>query len=265
MLRREFIGLTGLVGAICCLPLSAIAAVWNKLAFDATKLDEARHGLGIGGEILSKAIEIIAPDRAENGAIVQVEITSKIPDTTGIAIFVEKNPTVLIANFVLGHYQENHIGVQGKLVTRIKMAETSEVKVVVQAGGKYYSASKLVQVMENGCGGGGSANEKFDPSMKMRARLSGDVTEVKAIMIHPMHTGHAKDDFGQLIPADFIQLVDVKLNDKPMLQAQWGTGIAKNPYLTFYLTGAKAGDKISLTWHDNHGRTASGEAMVGNA
>ncbi len=259
MLRREFITLAGLLGAVCCLPLSAIAAVWNKLAFDATKLDEAQGGLGISGEIPSKAIEIIAPDRAENGAIVQVEVTSRIPDTTGIAIFVEKNPTALIANFVLDK------PMQGKLVTRIKMAETSDVKVVVQAGGKYYSASKLVQVMENGCGGGGSANEKFNTSMKMRARLAGDVAEVKAIIIHPMHTGHAKDDFGQLIPADFIQLADVNLNDKPVLQMQWGTGIAKNPYLTFYLAGAKAGDKISLTWHDNHGRTASGETMVGNA
>jgi sulfur-oxidizing protein SoxY len=259
MLRREFISLAGLAGAICLLPLSAIAAVWNKLAFEAARLDEAQHGLGISGETPSKAIEIVAPDRAENGAIVQVEVTSKIPDTTGVSIFVDKNPTALIANFVLDKR------VQGKLVTRIKMAETSDVKVVVQAGGKYYSASKLVQVMENGCGGGGSANEKFDPSMKMRARLSGDVAEVKAIMIHPMHTGHAKDDFGQLIPADFIQLVDVSLNDKPVLQMQWGTGIAKNPYLTFYLTGAKAGDKVSLTWHDNHGRTSSGEALVGNA
>lgn len=259
MLRREFITLAGLLGAVCCLPLSAIAAVWNKLAFDATKLDEAQGGLGISDEIPSKAIEIIAPDRAENGAIVQVEVTSRIPDTTGIAIFVEKNPTALIANFVLDK------SVQGKMVTRIKMAETSDVKVVVQAGGKYYSASKSVQVMENGCGGGGSANEKFDTSMKMRARLNGDVAEVKAIIIHPMHTGHAKDDFGQLIPADFIQLADVSLNDKPILQMQWGTGIAKNPYLTFYVKGAKAGDKISLAWHDNHGRTASGETMVGNA
>lgn len=259
MLRREFIALAGLIGVMGWLPLSAIAAVWNKLAFESTKLDEAQDGLGISGEIPSKAIDIVAPDRAENGAIVQVEVTSRIPDTTGIAILVEKNPTALIANFVLDKR------VQGKLVTRIKMAETSEVKVVVQAGGQYYSAGKLVQVMENGCGGGGSANEKFDPSMKMRAKLSGDVAEVKAIMIHPMHTGHAKDDFGQLIPADFIQLVEVHLNDKPVLQMQWGTGIAKNPYLTFYLAGAKAGDKISLTWHDNHGRTASGETMVANA
>lgn len=255
--RRAFLGaiLAGSATALL-LPLRAIAAAWNKAAFEAIQLKEAEKNLAINNEIASKEIEIIAPDRAENGAIVQVEITSRIAGTEAIAIFVEKNPTALIGNFMFSN------GAQGKLITRIKMAETSDVKVVVQAGGKYYTASKRVQVMENGCGDGGSANEKFEPSMKMRARLTGDVAEVKAIMIHPMHTGHAKDDFGQLIPADFIQLVDVNLNDKPVLQMQWGTGIAKNPYLTFYLNGAKVGDKVSLTWHDNQGRTAKGAAEV---
>ncbi len=256
MQRRDFIKLAGCAASLLMLPLSVMAAAWNKIAFDATMLEEAQTGLGVSNEVPSKEIVIVAPDRAENGAIVQVEVTSKIPDTTGIAIFAEKNPTALIGNFVFNN------GAEGKIVTRIKMAETSDIKVVVQAGGKYYSASKLVQVMENGCGGGGSANEKFDTSMKMRARLKADVAEVKVIIIHPMHTGHAKDDFGQLIPADFIQLADISLNDKPVLQMQWGTGIAKNPYLTFYLKGARDGDKVSLTWHDNHGRTANGETVV---
>ncbi|HQN65001.1 MAG TPA: thiosulfate oxidation carrier complex protein SoxZ [Methylophilus sp.] len=256
MLRRDFIKLSGFVVSLLMLPFSAIAGVWNKLAFEATERNIAEAALGVNAEIASKAIDIVAPDRAENGAIVQVEVTSRIPDTTGIAIFVEKNPTALIGNYVLT------ANIHAKIITRIKMAETSDIKIVVQAGGKYYSASKSVQVMENGCGGGGSADDKFDPSIKMRAKLVADMVEVKAIMIHPMHTGHAKDDFGQLIPADFIQLVDVKLNEKPVLQIQWGTGIAKNPYLTFYLKDAKSGDRISLTWHDNHGRTASGETIV---
>lgn len=256
MKRRIFLNCVAIgLGSAILLPLRALAAVWNKAAFEAEKLPEAQAGLEINGEIPSDKIEIIAPARAENGAIVQVEITSNIADTTAIAIFVEKNPTALIGNFMFSN------GAQGKLVTRIKMAETSDIKVVVQAAGKYYSASKRVLVMENGCGGGG-ANEKFEPSMKMRAKLKNDLTEVKAIMIHPMHTGRGKDDFDKLIPAHFIQLVSVAHNEKAILEAQWGTGIAKNPYLTFYLKNAKAGDKISLTWHDNLGMTSSGQTEV---
>ena len=261
--RRGFIGVmaAGLGGALL-LPLRALAAIWNKAAFDAEKLDEAEKGLAINGEIASKDIQITAPDRAENGAIVQVEITANIANVEAIAIFVEKNPTPLIANIMFEQ------GAQAKMITRIKMAETSDIKVIVKADGQYFTASKQVQVVENGCGGGGSADEKFESSMKLRAKLKSDVisknlvTEIKAIIIHPMHTGRAKDDFDKIIPAHFIQLVDIKVNDKPAFQIQWGTGIAKNPYLTCYVDNAKVGDKISLIWHDNLGKTGNGEIEV---
>ena len=98
--------------------------------------------------------------------------------------------------------------------------------------------------------------------MKMRAKLKGDITEVKVIISHPMETGRKKDDFGALIPAHFIQLVTATLNEKPVLEMQWGTGISKNPYLTFYLKGAKVGDIISVTWHDNLGATATQDVAV---
>ena len=102
----------------------------------------------------------------------------------------------------------------------------------------------------------------MEANMKMRAKLTGDVTEVKVIISHPMETGRKKDDFGVLIPAHFIQLVTVTLNDKPVLEMQWGTGISKNPYLTFYLKGAKVGDKVAVNWFDNLGKTGAGEIAV---
>lgn len=93
-------------------------------------------------------------------------------------------------------------------------------------------------------------------NMKMRAQLKGDIVEVKVLMSHPMETGRKKDDSGQLIAAHFVQLVTATLNGQVVLEAQWGTGISKNPYLTFRLKGAKLGDVIELTWHDNFGKTA---------
>jgi sulfur-oxidizing protein SoxY len=264
--RRDFLA-TCLVGALL-LPLRAMAAIWNKAAFDAEKLDDAENKLEINDEIASNNISITAPDRAENGAIVQVEIEAKIANVEAIAIFVEKNPTPLIANVMLSQNKENNTVAQAKLITRIKMAETSDIKVIVKANDKYFTASKKVQVVENGCGGGGSGNEKFETSMKLRAKQKGHVssknlvTEIKAIIVHPMDTGRGKDDFDKIIPAHFIQLIDIALNGKPAIQIQCGTGISKNPYLTFYLDGAKVGDKISLTWHDNLGKTDAGEIAV---
>lgn len=99
-------------------------------------------------------------------------------------------------------------------------------------------------------------------NIKMRAKLLNGITEVKMIINHPMETGHKKDDFGQIIPANFIQLLMAKLNEIPVLEMQWGTGISKNPYLTFYLNNAKVGDKISVNWIDNLGKTGEGDILV---
>ena len=99
-------------------------------------------------------------------------------------------------------------------------------------------------------------------NMRMSAKLNGGVTEVKMVINHPMETGRKKDDFGQLIAAHFIQQLLVTLNEKPVFEAQWGTGIAKNPYVTFRIKGAKIGDKLETNWVDNLGETGSGETLV---
>lgn len=102
-------------------------------------------------------------------------------------------------------------------------------------------------------------------NMKMRAQLKGDFVEVKVLMSHPMETGRKKDDFGQLIPAHFVQLVTATMNGNQVLEAQWGTAISKNPYLTFRVRGAKLGDIVVVTWHDNLGASATQEIAVTQA
>jgi len=96
-------------------------------------------------------------------------------------------------------------------------------------------------------------------TIKIRARLRGDgVCEVKSLIKHPMETGQRKDKkTGKLIPAHFIQEVLSKHNGSTVLNAQWGTAISKNPYLAFEFTGAKKGDEITLSWHDNKGESDS--------
>ena len=96
----------------------------------------------------------------------------------------------------------------------------------------------------------------------MRAQLKGEVAEIKVLMGHPMETGRRKNDLDEVIPAHFIQLVTATLNGKTVLEAQWGTGISKNPYLTFHLRGAKVGDTVAVTWHDNLGESNSSGIAV---
>ncbi|ODU01749.1 MAG: thiosulfate oxidation carrier protein SoxY [Thiobacillus sp. SCN 63-1177] len=118
-------------------PTQAMAA-WNKAAFEA---------LGVAGPADSKEIVIKMPDIAENGAVVPVEVTSSIAGTTSIAIFAEKNGTPLVGTYNLSG------GAQGFISTRIKVAQTSFIRTVVNAGGKSYTAAKEVKVTVGGCGG----------------------------------------------------------------------------------------------------------------
>lgn len=99
--------------------------------------------------------------------------------------------------------------------------------------------------------------------MKMRASMSGDAADVKVLMNHIMETGLRKDaKTGKLIPAHFINEVSATVNGKPVLDAQWGGGISKNPYLGFKVKGAKAGDKITVSWKDNKGESNTVEGVV---
>ena len=100
-----------------------------------------------------------------------------------------------------------------------------------------------------------------DP-MRIRTQAAGDRTTVRVLMSHEMETGQRKDAAGKVIPAWFIQEVSAAHNGKPVLTAQWGPAIAKNPFLQFVVKGAKAGDKIAVTWLDNKGDKRSDEAIV---
>jgi sulfur-oxidizing protein SoxZ len=99
-------------------------------------------------------------------------------------------------------------------------------------------------------------------AMRIRAQVAGDRTTVRVLMSHEMETGQRKDAAGKLIPAWFIQEVSATLNGKPVLSAQWGTSMAKNPFLQFVVKGAKAGDRIAISWVDNKGDRRTDEAMV---
>ena len=85
---------------------------------------------------------------------------------------------------------------------------------------------------------------------------------VRVLMSHEMETGQRKDAAGKVIPAWHITEVVAQWNGKTVLSAQWGTAIAKNPFTQFTVKGAKTGDKISISWVDNHGDKRTDEVTV---
>jgi sulfur-oxidizing protein SoxZ len=98
--------------------------------------------------------------------------------------------------------------------------------------------------------------------MRIRAVLQGDVADVRILIQHPMETGQRKDAKGDIVPVHFIQSVVVVHNGNTVLDAQWSQAISRNPFLGLRVKGAKAGDKISVTWADNKGDKRTDEAVV---
>jgi sulfur-oxidizing protein SoxY len=128
-------------------PRSAAAQGWNQAAFSGKTLGEIVKALGGSGYTLTKDVSWGAtPEIAENGAAVQVSITSAVPKTQAIAVVIEKNPGPLAAQF------EVPAGTEAAIVTRFKMAQTSNVHAIVNADGKYFVSTREIRVTFGGCG-----------------------------------------------------------------------------------------------------------------
>jgi len=155
MIRRTLLkgaGSTGVLAAALAAgilkPTGAWAQEWNRAAFEAKDMAGALKGVGATSASDSKDLVLKAPDIAENGAVVPVDVLSNIPNTISLAVFVDKNPLPLSSAFDFAN------GAVPEVSVRLKLSTTSNVKAVAKtADGKYYTAQKEVKVTVGGCGG----------------------------------------------------------------------------------------------------------------
>ena len=147
--RRQTLQSTGAFASLIALGLvtqSQAQAAVDSASFQVKTLEDALKAIG-GTPATSDQVSVVSPDIAENGAVVPVAAMSKLPGTESIAFLVAKNPTALAASFDIP------AGTEPGVSTRIKMAETSDVYVLVKAQGKYHVAKKEIKVTIGGCGG----------------------------------------------------------------------------------------------------------------
>lgn len=144
-------GSAGLYGALVSIgllrPGTAAAQAFDQGAFKTTGVAATLKALGADGAAESKDVVIVAPDIAENGAVVPVVIKSNLPKTQMMALLVEKNPNALAGAYELLD------GADPEVSMRIKMGQSSDVVALVKADGKFYMARKEVKVTLGGCGG----------------------------------------------------------------------------------------------------------------
>ena len=135
--------------------LAAVLTPWQAMAADSTMRQRAVP-LDTGDALLEQAItgragdiEMIVPAWVADGSSIQVEVMSRLPGTEAIALFAEKSAVPLLANFTFSH------GAQPCIITRIKLAHSQSVEVVVKADGRYYKASRFITVTHAGAADAG--------------------------------------------------------------------------------------------------------------
>ena len=138
------------LGIISFRPVAALAAANDKYPDDAFRQKDGNEAIkllyGRSAEP-SDRIKLDAPEIAENGAVVPISVSTTLADVTTVSFVVPENPNPLAA------YYRIPPGTMPNVANRLKMAKTSNVIVIVEAGGKLYSASREVKVTIGGCGG----------------------------------------------------------------------------------------------------------------
>ncbi len=99
--------------------------------------------------------------------------------------------------------------------------------------------------------------------IKIKTRLTGDVAEVKSLIIHPMETGAREDPAtGELVPRHHITQLTYSNNGEAVMVANFSTAVSKNPYINFSFRGAKAGDTLKVSWVDSRGGSDELETVL---
>ena len=99
--------------------------------------------------------------------------------------------------------------------------------------------------------------------IKIRAKVKGDISEVKALMPHDMESGLRRDaETNERVPAHYITEVVADHNGEIVMTAYWGPAVSRNPYVSFSFTGGVVGDTIKIHWEDNQGDSSTTEAVL---
>ena len=89
----------------------------------------------------------------------------------------------------------------------------------------------------------------------------GEAFEVRVLVQHPMETGFRRDMNGRAIPLNVLDRVTCRYAGREVFSAELGSGMAANPYISFFVT-AEASGPIQVEWSDDRGEKGSFSANV---
>ncbi|MEM7253121.1 MAG: thiosulfate oxidation carrier complex protein SoxZ [Pseudomonadota bacterium] len=101
------------------------------------------------------------------------------------------------------------------------------------------------------------------PRVRVPKQVSADEPfVVKALIRHPMESGHRRDPkTGELVPRFIIREFNATFGDETVFSADFNPAIAANPFIAFYMR-AKSSGELHLAWTDDAGNTVTKTVMV---
>ncbi|MGZ8212971.1 MAG: quinoprotein dehydrogenase-associated SoxYZ-like carrier [Methylosarcina sp.] len=194
-------------------------------------------------------IDLEAPDRAEDPALVPLSIISRIDQSEEryikkILVLVDKNPFPFV-----GEFEFTPTSGKADLAMRIRVNTYSYIRAIAEMNdGKLFMAKKFVKA-SGGCSAPIGAD--LDASMKRLGKMKFRLEEglktaepalAQLLISHPNITGMQMDQVTRFVKkSHFIKSIKVFFNDKPVLTAKTDIAISSDPNFRFYFIPEKEG------------------------
>ena len=219
-------------------------------------------------------IELDAPVRAEDPALVPLKINTKIKQTNDsyikkILVLVDKNPFPYVGEFEFSPYSG-----KADLAMRIRVNTYSYIRAIAEMNdGKLYMSKKYVKA-SGGCSApvGADLDAAMQRLGKMKFRLDEGIktkepTLVQLLISHPNLSGMQMDQVTRFIKkSHFVEQMKVSFNDKPILTAKTDIAISSDPNFRFYFIPEEAGTlKAEITDTSCESPTARDVCKKGNS
>ncbi len=226
--------------------IMALALIGNAHATNDENIwQQELHQQYFAGKNIEESNEIIkleAPYRAEDPALVPIQIKSQIPQTANkyikkITLFVDNNPYPFVGEFEL-----TPASGKADLAMRIRVNTYSYVRAIAEMNdGKLYMSKTFVKA-SGGCSApiGADLDTAMQRLGKMKFKLQPDTKMsephlTQLLISHPNITGMQMDQVTRFIKkSHFIDTIKVTFNDKAILTAKTDIAISADPNFRFY-------------------------------
>lgn len=227
-------------------PMTALAAdrgqdspVWRKLRVTLFQDRPIRE---------DKQVELTAPERAEDPAVVPVSIRGRTAQSaaryiTSIHLIIDNNPVPLVALFRLT--PESGLA---DIKIRVRVEQYSHLRAVAEMNDGTLSMSTVYVKSSGGCSAPAPASPGPMVSLgRVKLTIADNAKRNMPVMAqlmirHPNSSGMAMDQVTRLHQRQhYVRKLQVHYAGKPVMSADLSFSISENPHVRFYFTPRASG------------------------